>query len=360
MLEKESILQGKQVDIVAHSMGGLVARIYIQEMNGAPRVKRLINLAVPMRGSANALAELSDGWGGFQNFLAGGINTIRRVMFSFPSLYELFPSYDRCCRIGNEENYDAFDPTDAKLWKAGDWLPAEYRDGVRLQRFEESLESARRIRTTFATDLPSHIEQITVAGDRFATNLYLYVDSTNRSWTKWRFKKDLGDGTVPLWSAAGSGGVSGALPAFADHATIFDDGWVTDLLRRKLDKGTGDMPVKGPVPRAITRAGATVGIELVTASFDQSVVGAGQEARLTVIIEATDPLFLGDLVPQITIHDSPSPVAVEVNDMTTENDLRRRSARFAARIRTVDPGVYSFRTDIPGLGTYTSDLVAMP
>ena len=73
-------LQGQQFDILAHSMGGLAAKIYIQTLGGAPRVKRLISLAVPSRGSMNAVSEMAEGWGGFENFIAGGISTIRRVM----------------------------------------------------------------------------------------------------------------------------------------------------------------------------------------------------------------------------------------------------------------------------------------
>ena len=42
---------GGQVVIVAHSMGGLVARSYLEEWNGAVRVSRLITLATPHHGS---------------------------------------------------------------------------------------------------------------------------------------------------------------------------------------------------------------------------------------------------------------------------------------------------------------------
>jgi pimeloyl-ACP methyl ester carboxylesterase len=41
----------RKVDIVAHSMGGLAARIYVQEMGGDRRVDRLIMMGTPHRGS---------------------------------------------------------------------------------------------------------------------------------------------------------------------------------------------------------------------------------------------------------------------------------------------------------------------
>ena len=81
-------LKGKQVDMIAHSMGGLVAQIYIKNMEGANRVKKLINLAVPFRGSVNTLRTLTDGWGTVQNGLAGGLGIVRRFALSMPSFYE--------------------------------------------------------------------------------------------------------------------------------------------------------------------------------------------------------------------------------------------------------------------------------
>ena len=42
---------GGRIDLVAHSMGGLVARFYLQQLGGARRVDRLITLGTPHHGS---------------------------------------------------------------------------------------------------------------------------------------------------------------------------------------------------------------------------------------------------------------------------------------------------------------------
>ena len=42
----------EKVDLVGHSMGGLVARFYIEHLGGAPRVRRLVTIATPHRGTA--------------------------------------------------------------------------------------------------------------------------------------------------------------------------------------------------------------------------------------------------------------------------------------------------------------------
>lgn len=43
-----------RVDLVGHSLGGLVARWYVQELGGAARVERLVTLATPHAGTRSA------------------------------------------------------------------------------------------------------------------------------------------------------------------------------------------------------------------------------------------------------------------------------------------------------------------
>ena len=47
-------VRGGRVDLVCHSLGGLVARVYLQQLGGARRVDRCITLATPHRGTYNA------------------------------------------------------------------------------------------------------------------------------------------------------------------------------------------------------------------------------------------------------------------------------------------------------------------
>ena len=49
--EIDAHVQGGRVDLVAHSMGGLVARFYLQRLGGARRVDRLVTLGTPHRGT---------------------------------------------------------------------------------------------------------------------------------------------------------------------------------------------------------------------------------------------------------------------------------------------------------------------
>jgi len=47
-------VRGGRIDLVGHSLGGLVARAYLQELGGARRVDQCITLGTPHRGTYNA------------------------------------------------------------------------------------------------------------------------------------------------------------------------------------------------------------------------------------------------------------------------------------------------------------------
>lgn len=47
-------VRGGRIDLVCHSLGGLVARCYVQQLGGARRVDRCITLGTPHRGTYNA------------------------------------------------------------------------------------------------------------------------------------------------------------------------------------------------------------------------------------------------------------------------------------------------------------------
>lgn len=47
-------VRGGRIDLVCHSLGGLVARVYLQELSGARRVDNCVTLGTPHRGTYNA------------------------------------------------------------------------------------------------------------------------------------------------------------------------------------------------------------------------------------------------------------------------------------------------------------------
>ncbi|WP_327207983.1 lipase/acyltransferase domain-containing protein [Rhizobium johnstonii] len=76
-----------RVIFVAHSMGGLVARYYLEVLEGWKNCRALITFGTPYRGSLNALDFLANGYKGV--FL-----DLTEAMRSFPSVYQLLPIYE--------------------------------------------------------------------------------------------------------------------------------------------------------------------------------------------------------------------------------------------------------------------------
>lgn len=78
--------------LIGHSMGGLVARLFLETLDGWKQTKTLITFGTPYAGSLNALRFLAEGfrkgWGPLSIDLSD-------MLRSFTSVYQLLPSY-RC------------------------------------------------------------------------------------------------------------------------------------------------------------------------------------------------------------------------------------------------------------------------
>ncbi|WP_186806516.1 lipase/acyltransferase domain-containing protein [Rhizobium leguminosarum] len=82
--------EAAKIVFIAHSMGGLVARYYIECLEGWKCVRSLITLGTPYRGSLNALDSICNGTKKkFAGFEVDGSHAFR----SFQSLYQLLPTY---------------------------------------------------------------------------------------------------------------------------------------------------------------------------------------------------------------------------------------------------------------------------
>lgn len=294
--------RGRRFQIVAHSMGGLVARILLQNPEIAERVERVVYLGTPFQGSADSLGIISNGWGSFANLVAGGIEAIRHTALSFTSIYELLPRYSKCCRVGDPQNPSGLVilPTllDTSLWTKYDWLPEEYRNGDRAPFVAQSIDSARHLQEVVEKP-QTNVDEILIAGTGNETRLYLYVDKADKSWRKWHFSVDKGDGTVPLWSAS-AGDVSKASPAFAPHASIFEDKWVAERLTWLLSNPQPP-PIRGPIATIETVKHEQKTIDRASIAVTPDVSGPNKPLSIKVTLIADDRLLLGEVAPEITL-----------------------------------------------------------
>lgn len=75
-----------QVVVVAHSMGGLLARYWIECLGGWRQCRALMTLGTPYRGAPNALGYLANGYKRL------GVD-LTQAMRTFPSVHQLLPRY---------------------------------------------------------------------------------------------------------------------------------------------------------------------------------------------------------------------------------------------------------------------------
>jgi pimeloyl-ACP methyl ester carboxylesterase len=77
--------------LICHSMGGLVARWFAEQEDGAKDIRALITIGTPYRGALKSLTTLVNG-------LEPGIGPLRLSLTAFarslPSMYQLLPQYD--------------------------------------------------------------------------------------------------------------------------------------------------------------------------------------------------------------------------------------------------------------------------
>jgi hypothetical protein len=82
--------------ILAHSMGGLVARHFVECMEGWTLTRRLITFGTPFRGSLNALNILANGL----SVRAVNLDSFSEMARTFTSVYQLLPQY-QCYATGD-------------------------------------------------------------------------------------------------------------------------------------------------------------------------------------------------------------------------------------------------------------------
>lgn len=79
-----------RLTFVCHSMGGLVARWYIEKCGGADHTRKLITLGTPYRGAAKAMDQLVNGAHQRLGPLSFDLTVFARTL---PSLHQLLPEY---------------------------------------------------------------------------------------------------------------------------------------------------------------------------------------------------------------------------------------------------------------------------
>lgn len=222
--------------LVAHSMGGLVARAFFARH---PRfaentVQRLIQLGSPNYGSPNAIDTLLHG----NNMISTADrlnrnNAMRDLVFNLPSVYQLLPAPNDFLPV----DLDA--PINFDLYHAEEWeLPA-------IQ--QKYLDAARNFHRLLA-ESPTSVPVDVIAGCHIDT----IFQFTKAEGSTWQPKSSLlgdqsGDGTVPLWSAR----LRGARVFYIQekHRDLPGNRKVIDAVIDILNKGECSLPQTLPEAR---------------------------------------------------------------------------------------------------------------
>ncbi|MBA2694291.1 MAG: hypothetical protein H0U62_00225 [Actinobacteria bacterium] len=186
----------KHVIVVAHSMGGLVARFWLGPLGGARYCDLLLTLGTPHRGAPKALDWLLNGVrvgpGPVGALTSRLLSNATAVLREWSSTYELLPRYQA---VRDEESGDLCYPHDLA---AGDWFGKGAREAFGIHR---------RIEDEWPTpDSPDRPDVLALFARGHATPSRtvctggrVRVSKVDAEWQPnrgWR-----GDGTVPAISA---------------------------------------------------------------------------------------------------------------------------------------------------------------
>lgn len=106
----------RQVDIVAHSMGGLVVAAYLASRRQSAKqpspVRKVVTIATPFLGAVDAISKMATGEG---EIMGAGRDRERETARTLPSLYQLLPWFDGAFVGADDEPLGLFD--------AANWQP---------------------------------------------------------------------------------------------------------------------------------------------------------------------------------------------------------------------------------------------
>ena len=183
-----------QFTLVGHSMGGLVARAYVNgsRPRARQRVKRVITLGTPHFGAAGAVSDIFNG--NRLMAIASALNSnndMRRMLSTFPGAFQLLPAPPDL--FPKDRHY----PLNFDVYKAGDWHMSSVR--------QDFLDGGRQLHELLAGD-DHPVPTIQIAGCHMDTiidveRVFDRDEHPRLNIIREKTGGDSGDATVPLWSA---------------------------------------------------------------------------------------------------------------------------------------------------------------
>ncbi len=374
---KQEIIQefgSTPVILIGHSMGGIIARILVQDpsIGGSALVKRIVTMGTPHRGSVDVFEMTYQGLGeeeGLSNLIAGGIPKIRSITLSFPSTYELLPSYDNCCFLVKPGGRtDAFDPFSAVVWKKFSWYSDAFDSARRIDFLKSALSNAEGLhKDILQKPLPPALEMDLrlIATGSYDTRSRVLIDGEG-NLDRFVFKK--GDGTVVLASSINGRKTSdlAIAPSVEQHGRIFTTDAAKEYLRNVLYDAPA--PTAGTIssPSVLRAAdGTEIPIERWRYRIIPSIGRAGDNALVRLELIGSRDLAAADLDNvRIGPPAPPNGPSVPMKRVSTQEErgddgssLLKATLEAHIKIPAVE-GPYRVGIDIPNIGVFSDFALA--
>ena len=211
-----AVLEGWKVappiTIIAHSLGCLLSRYYVERLGGKKKVGRLVLMGGPHSGAPHTFAAMVEG----VNLFPLGVldRRLRDVLATWPSTYQLLPDYP-CVATS------AGTPLD--ILGNGSWLPEPRR---------KLLAVTRELRTELGTRSSVPTVCIFGYGLKTITKVRFECDANGLCRSISSLSEPAGDGTVPESSACMEG--TEIHPVRQYHGVMFVDSDVKKRLKLEL------------------------------------------------------------------------------------------------------------------------------
>ena len=182
-----------QLVLVGHSMGGLVARYFLECLEGWKSTRALITLGTPHRGALNAVDFIVHG-------MKKGVGPfgldLTPLLRSFPSVYQLLPIYP-CVDVGAAELARI-----AAAAQSGALPNVDADRAADARRFHSEIEDAQKVNTSDAAYLDDGYTLLSVVGIEQPTLQSAKSSGGRVELLRSYGGEDMGgDGTVPRVSA---------------------------------------------------------------------------------------------------------------------------------------------------------------
>jgi pimeloyl-ACP methyl ester carboxylesterase len=221
-------LKDKRIGIVAHSMGGLIARYALERLPKSTNVELLVLAAVPNHGAPVAFQNLI---GARPEVFLTGAQCKKAVNNpAFPAAYQLLPhpaTRSFFNAAGSGMNFaDIYDPNV--------YLPLGLA-GASMEIAKSTWNELLTLQLGVSTPVPYFV----VAGNAGTTVIAVYLPEGGKGSVVIDTTV-AGDSTVPIWSAAPASLPCRFVPC--DHLGVFEDGQMHRILQGLLKPSAANQP----------------------------------------------------------------------------------------------------------------------